>query len=143
MFYLRNETLTSQHAFVSFFSYIFAIAGKMTNESLPLISGCISSKKLFLLPQVVCECCEEADPSSALDKLMRRVEEEQLSEGMLFRLLRTVQKVAASSFPPSLVPLLEELERNSQESDSSQAGGKKERSGFSSVHYSGSPIHRR
>ncbi|XP_040890162.1 zinc finger and BTB domain-containing protein 40 [Toxotes jaculatrix] len=67
--------------------------------------------------QVVCQCCEEADPSSAVEKLMSRVKAGQLSEGDLFRLLRTVHQETSSSFPPSLASLLEEVERNSQTRD--------------------------
>ncbi|KAM9362137.1 zinc finger and BTB domain-containing protein 40 [Symphorus nematophorus] len=65
--------------------------------------------------QVVCECCEEADPSSALEKLLSRVKEGQLSETAVLRLLRTVQQEAPSSFPTALLPLLEEEEENMQE----------------------------
>ncbi|XP_019959837.2 zinc finger and BTB domain-containing protein 40 isoform X1 [Paralichthys olivaceus] len=64
--------------------------------------------------QVVCQCCEEADPRSALEKLMSRVNEGQLSKGVLSRLLQTVQQKASISFPPSLLSLLEE-ERSTQE----------------------------
>ncbi|XP_026163582.1 zinc finger and BTB domain-containing protein 40 [Mastacembelus armatus] len=65
--------------------------------------------------QVVCESCKEADPSSALKRLMSRVKEGHLSEGALFKLLRTVQEKADASFPPSLYTLLEEVEKNTQE----------------------------
>nr|XP_020473558.1 zinc finger and BTB domain-containing protein 40-like isoform X1 [Monopterus albus]XP_020473559.1 zinc finger and BTB domain-containing protein 40-like isoform X1 [Monopterus albus] len=65
--------------------------------------------------RVVCQCCEEADPSSALEKLMSRVNEGQLSEGALFNLLRSIQQKAASTFPQSLVSLLEKVEKSAQE----------------------------
>lgn len=55
---------------------------------------------------------------------MSRVKEGQLSEGVLFRLLQTVQHKASSSFPPSLVSLLEEVERNTQEPNIGQTKGK-------------------
>ncbi|KAF3689401.1 Zinc finger and BTB domain-containing protein 40 [Channa argus] len=71
--------------------------------------------------QIVCECCEEADPSAALEKLMSRVTAGQLSEAELMKLLQTVQQNASSSFPPSLVSLLEEVERNTQEPIRGQA----------------------
>ncbi|XP_053291469.1 zinc finger and BTB domain-containing protein 40 [Pleuronectes platessa] len=57
--------------------------------------------------QVVCQCCEEADPRSALEKLMIKVNEGLLSKGVLSRLLQTVQQKAS-------VSLLEE-ERSTQE----------------------------
>ncbi|XP_038551698.1 zinc finger and BTB domain-containing protein 40 isoform X1 [Micropterus salmoides] len=72
--------------------------------------------------QVVCQCCEEADPSSALEKLMSRVKEGQLSEGGLLRLLRTVQQKAPSSFPTPLLSLVEETEGNTQEPEGNQTG---------------------
>ncbi|XP_040015093.1 zinc finger and BTB domain-containing protein 40 isoform X2 [Xiphias gladius] len=89
----------------------------LTNMSsvLKLLSQAAQSSLDEQERQVVCQCCEEADPSSALEKLMSRVKEGQLSEGVLFRLLQTVQHKASSSFPPSLVSLLEEVERNTQE----------------------------
>lgn len=72
------------------------------------------------------QCCEEADPSSALEKLISRVKEGQLSEGVLFKLLQTVQQKASSSFPPSLVSLLEEVEGNTHEPNSGQPEGEEE-----------------
>uniref|UniRef100_A0A671W693 Zinc finger and BTB domain containing 40 n=1 Tax=Sparus aurata TaxID=8175 RepID=A0A671W693_SPAAU len=85
--------------------------------------------------QVVCHCCEEADPRSALEKLMSRVKEEQLDEGALLRLLRTVQEKAPSSFPTPLLALLkeeeeeeEEEEGNTQEPEGNQTEGKAEHS---------------
>lgn len=74
--------------------------------------------------QVVCECCEEADPSSALEKLMSRVKEGQLSEGALLRLLRTAQQKAPSSFPTPLLSLVEEVEGSTQEPEENPTGGK-------------------
>ncbi|XP_029288483.1 zinc finger and BTB domain-containing protein 40 isoform X2 [Cottoperca gobio] len=72
--------------------------------------------------QVVCECCEEADPRSVLEKLMSRVKEGQLSEGALLRLLRTLHHKAPSSFPTPLLSLLEEAEKNTEEPDANQTG---------------------
>ncbi|XP_070707799.1 zinc finger and BTB domain-containing protein 40 [Pempheris klunzingeri] len=72
--------------------------------------------------QVVCQCCEEAEPSSALEKLMSRVKEGQLSEGALLRLLRTVRQQAPSSLPSALLSLVEEVEGNTQEPEESQDG---------------------
>ncbi|XP_034080086.1 zinc finger and BTB domain-containing protein 40 isoform X2 [Gymnodraco acuticeps] len=60
--------------------------------------------------QLVCECCEEADPYPALEKLLSLVREEQLSETVLLTLLLTLQQQAPSSFPSPLLPLLEEAQ---------------------------------
>ncbi|XP_035517546.1 zinc finger and BTB domain-containing protein 40 [Morone saxatilis] len=76
--------------------------------------------------RVVCQCCEEADPSSALEKLVSRVKEGQLNEEVLHRLLQTVQHNAPSSFPKPLLSLLEEAEGNTQEPEGNQGGGKEE-----------------
>lgn len=80
----------------------------------------------FCSRQVVCQCCEEADPSSALEKLMSRVKEGRLSDGALVRLLRTVQQKAPSSFPTPLLSLLEEEEGNTQGPEGNQSAGKDE-----------------
>ncbi|XP_063766346.1 zinc finger and BTB domain-containing protein 40 isoform X2 [Eleginops maclovinus] len=61
--------------------------------------------------QLVCECCEEADPRSVLEKLLSRVRDEQLSEAGLLTLLLTLQQQAPSSFPCPLLPLLEEAQK--------------------------------
>lgn len=74
--------------------------------------------------QVVCQCCKESDSSSAVEKLMSGVEEGLISEGALLRLVRTVQQKAPSSFPMTLVSLLDELEKNTQEPDGHQTEGK-------------------
>lgn len=71
----------------------------------------------------MCQCCEEGDPSSALQKLMSRVKEGELSEGALLRLLRTVQQNAPTSFPPTLCSLLEGMEDHTPESQGKQAEG--------------------
>uniref|UniRef100_A0A665TCA3 Zinc finger and BTB domain containing 40 n=1 Tax=Echeneis naucrates TaxID=173247 RepID=A0A665TCA3_ECHNA len=73
--------------------------------------------------QVVCQCFEEADSSSGLEKLMSRVMKGQLGEGVLLTLLRHVQDKAASSFPPSLLSLLDEVERTTQEQHKDQIQG--------------------
>ncbi|XP_029357207.1 zinc finger and BTB domain-containing protein 40 isoform X2 [Echeneis naucrates] len=70
--------------------------------------------------KVVCQCFEEADSSSGLEKLMSRVMKGQLGEGVLLTLLRHVQDKAASSFPPSLLSLLDEVERTTQEQHKDQ-----------------------
>ncbi|XP_068449488.1 zinc finger and BTB domain-containing protein 40 isoform X2 [Clinocottus analis] len=79
--------------------------------------------------QVVRQCWEEeeekgeeADPRSALERLVSRVKEGQLSEAALVRLLRGVQDKAASSFPSLLLSLVEEVERNSQQLEGNQSG---------------------
>ncbi|XP_054472521.1 zinc finger and BTB domain-containing protein 40 isoform X2 [Anoplopoma fimbria] len=73
--------------------------------------------------QVVCQCCEEeADPRSAMERLVSRVKEGQLSEGALLRLLQAVQLKAPSSFPSSLLSLVEEVERNAQQPKATQTG---------------------
>ncbi|XP_018517266.1 zinc finger and BTB domain-containing protein 40 isoform X1 [Lates calcarifer] len=95
----------------------FQLVELLTNISsvLELLSQAAQSSLDEQERQVVCQCCEEADPSSALEKLMGRVREGQLSKRVLFKLLRTVQQEASSSFPPSLVSLLEEEEGNTEE----------------------------
>nr|XP_033482541.1 zinc finger and BTB domain-containing protein 40 isoform X1 [Epinephelus lanceolatus] len=70
--------------------------------------------------QIVCQCCEEADPSSALKNLMSRVKEGQLSEEALLNLLRTVEQKAPNSFPTPLLSLVEEVEKNTQEPERDQ-----------------------
>lgn len=75
---------------------------------------------MFVLSQIVCQCCEEADPSSALEKLMSRVKEGLISEAALPKLLRTLQQKTSSSFPEPLLSLLEETERNTKQ----QPGGR-------------------
>ncbi|XP_059185010.1 zinc finger and BTB domain-containing protein 40 isoform X2 [Centropristis striata] len=72
--------------------------------------------------EVVCQCCEEADPSSVLEKLMSRVKEGQLSEGALFMLLQTVKRKAHSSVPKPLPPQVKEVESNAQEPEEHQTG---------------------
>ncbi|XP_039468148.1 zinc finger and BTB domain-containing protein 40 isoform X1 [Oreochromis aureus] len=76
--------------------------------------------------QVVCQCCEEADPSSVLEKLMSKVKEGQMGEEGLIKLLRTVKQSASSSYPTQLLPLLEELERSIRQPDDSQTGADSE-----------------
>lgn len=71
----------------------------------------------------MCQCCEEGDPSSALEKLMSRVKEGELSEGVLLRLLWTVQQKAPTSFPPPLCSLLEGMEDDTPESYGKQTEG--------------------
>ncbi|XP_068598823.1 zinc finger and BTB domain-containing protein 40 [Brachionichthys hirsutus] len=67
--------------------------------------------------RVVCRCCEGADPGSALEKLMSRVKDGRLRGAALLSLLRAVQREAASCFPPSLLPLLEEAEEEDAEEE--------------------------
>uniref|UniRef100_A0A3Q0RM97 Zinc finger and BTB domain containing 40 n=1 Tax=Amphilophus citrinellus TaxID=61819 RepID=A0A3Q0RM97_AMPCI len=76
--------------------------------------------------QVVCQCCEEADPSPVLEKLMSKVKEGQISQEGLIKLLRTVKQKASSFFPTQLLSLLEEGENNIQQRDGNQTGGKDE-----------------
>lgn len=73
----------------------------------------------------MCQCCEEADPSAALEKLKSRVNELQLSMDGLLERLRTVQEKALASYKLSLVPLLEDKgrERSDEESTSSRNTG--------------------
>ena len=81
--------------------------------------------KVDLCPcQVVCECCEEADPSSVLEKLLSRVKEGQLSEEAIVSLLRTVRQKAPSSFPTPLLSLLGEADRDTPEPHGNQTAGK-------------------
>uniref|UniRef100_A0A3Q3NMZ5 Zinc finger and BTB domain containing 40 n=1 Tax=Mastacembelus armatus TaxID=205130 RepID=A0A3Q3NMZ5_9TELE len=95
-------------------------------EEAPWKRACVERIKTYwCFLQVVCESCKEADPSSALKRLMSRVKEGHLSEGALFKLLRTVQEKADASFPPSLYTLLEEVEKNTQELHRDEPKGKK------------------
>ncbi|XP_061544025.1 zinc finger and BTB domain-containing protein 40 [Phycodurus eques] len=71
--------------------------------------------------QLVCKCCEEADPSTVVSKLLGKVEKGLFSEQTLLRLLRTVQQ-RATSFPVLLLSQLEELEKNMEEPDGHQTG---------------------
>lgn len=85
-------------------------------------------KEHFFSCQVVAQCCEEeedeeeADPRLALERLVSRVKEGQLSEGAVLRLFRALQHKAA--IPSPLLALVEEVERNSQRPDGNQTGGK-------------------
>ncbi|XP_061689149.1 zinc finger and BTB domain-containing protein 40 isoform X3 [Syngnathoides biaculeatus] len=72
--------------------------------------------------QLVCKCCEEAEPSTVVSKLLGKVEKGLFSEQTLLTLLRTVQQRAPSSFPVLLLSQLEEL-KNMQEPDGYQTGG--------------------
>ncbi|XP_005749936.1 zinc finger and BTB domain-containing protein 40 isoform X5 [Pundamilia nyererei] len=76
--------------------------------------------------QVVCRCCEEADPSSVSEKLMSKVKEGQIGEEGLIKLLRTAKQKASSSCPTQLLPLLEELERSVRQPDDSHTGADSE-----------------
>lgn len=71
------------------------------------------------------QCCDREDPSSALENLIGRVKDGQLGEGVLFKLLQTVQRKAGSSFPPSLIPLLNVVEENTHEPNSDETKGEK------------------
>ncbi|KAM8914169.1 zinc finger and BTB domain-containing protein 40 isoform 2-T2 [Spinachia spinachia] len=74
-------------------------------------------------------CCEEAraDPRSALEMLVSRVNEGQLSEGALLGLLRAIQHKTPSSVPSPLLLLLEQVERHSQQPEGSQTGDDSEK----------------
>ncbi|XP_028302426.1 zinc finger and BTB domain-containing protein 40 [Gouania willdenowi] len=49
--------------------------------------------------QIVCQCCEESEPRSVLEKLFSLTEEGQMSEDSLLKLLRTVEQKAPSTSP--------------------------------------------
>uniref|UniRef100_A0A1A8CPH7 Zinc finger and BTB domain containing 40 n=1 Tax=Nothobranchius kadleci TaxID=1051664 RepID=A0A1A8CPH7_NOTKA len=57
--------------------------------------------------QVLRECCEEGEPSLALEKLMSRLRDGAISEPRLIQLLQAVQQKTLASFPTLLLPLLE------------------------------------
>ncbi|XP_024124930.1 zinc finger and BTB domain-containing protein 40 isoform X2 [Oryzias melastigma] len=80
--------------------------------------------------EVVCCCCQEADPTSAAEKLVSRVKDGGISEGGMLQLLRAVKKKAPSSFPSSLLPLLEGGEISAPasppEADSGQSDSREE-----------------
>ncbi|CAJ1051841.1 zinc finger and BTB domain-containing protein 40 isoform X2 [Xyrichtys novacula] len=89
---------------------------------LELLSQAAQSNLEETESQVVCECCKEAEPALALEKLMSRVTEGQLSERSLIRLLRSVQQKAAS-FPTELLSLLEQAERTTGDGEGNQSEG--------------------
>lgn len=60
----------------------------------------------------MCECCEDTDPSSVLEKLRRKVRNGVISEGVLLKLLQALKQKAPSSFPALLLSLLEDVDRN-------------------------------
>ncbi|KAM6927803.1 zinc finger and BTB domain-containing protein 40 [Xenentodon cancila] len=67
--------------------------------------------------QVVCRCCEEVDPNSALEKLMSRLRDGAITEQALLQLLRSIQKKAPTSFCTPLSSLLGDLVESSQPDD--------------------------
>ncbi|CAN9512163.1 unnamed protein product [Ophioblennius macclurei] len=71
--------------------------------------------------EVVCGCCEEPDLPSVLERLFCQVKEGLISDGGLLKLLQVLQD---TSFPPHLVSMLEEAEQRSPDRD--RATGSKE-----------------
>uniref|UniRef100_A0A1A7XF37 Zinc finger and BTB domain containing 40 n=1 Tax=Iconisemion striatum TaxID=60296 RepID=A0A1A7XF37_9TELE len=67
--------------------------------------------------QVLSRCCEEGDPSSALEKLMSRLRDGAISEPRLIQLLQAVQQKTLSSFPTLLLPLLQDTKGNAPQSE--------------------------
>ncbi|KAM8757821.1 zinc finger and BTB domain-containing protein 40 isoform 2-T4 [Acanthopagrus schlegelii] len=116
---VANVSSEPAAGFLEHFSQSVALLSSMSSV-LELLSQAAESSLDEQERQVVCHCCEEADPSSALEELMTRVREEQLGEGALLRLLRTVQQKSPSSFPTPLLALLKEEERNTQEPEGNQ-----------------------
>ncbi|XP_056131114.1 zinc finger and BTB domain-containing protein 40 [Lampris incognitus] len=72
---------------------------------------------------VVHECCEESDPGSAINRLMIRLKEGVLSERSLQTLLRTVHEKSPSLYSPSLLLLLEVVEKSRQQEAQWEIGG--------------------
>ncbi|KAM7006381.1 LOW QUALITY PROTEIN: zinc finger and BTB domain-containing protein 40 [Tautogolabrus adspersus] len=124
----QTEATISKRPAFSFLDRSCQLVELLTSMSsvLELLSQAAQSSLQDQERQVVCECCEEAEPSSALEKLMSKVKEGQLSEGSLITLLRSVQQEAPSSFPTPLLALLEEAEENSHEAEENQSGGNEE-----------------
>lgn len=81
---------------------------------------------MLYLFQVVCECCEGAEPGPAMDRLLRRMRDGALSEGGLLTLLHAVLEKDPSLHSPQLLSLLEEMERQAQQGNI-QTGGTSER----------------
>ncbi|XP_036007348.1 zinc finger and BTB domain-containing protein 40 isoform X1 [Fundulus heteroclitus] len=67
--------------------------------------------------QVVTQCYEDTDPFSVLEKLIGRLRNGRISEGSFLHLLWKIQKKALLSFPAPLLSLLEDLDRNTLQSE--------------------------
>ncbi|KAM9800403.1 zinc finger and BTB domain-containing protein 40 isoform 1-T1 [Syngnathus typhle] len=101
----RSSQLTEQLAVVPDVVQLLSRAANRCLEKLEL--------------QLVCQCCEEADPRSVVTKLLGEVEKGLVSEQSLLSLLRSAQREAPSSFPVSLLSQLEGMD-NTQEPDGHQ-----------------------
>ncbi|XP_041835830.1 zinc finger and BTB domain-containing protein 40 isoform X2 [Melanotaenia boesemani] len=86
-----------------------------TSSVLELLSQAAQSSLDEQDKEVVCECCKEADPSSALEKLMSRARDGVIHERVLLQLLRTMQQRSPACFPPPLLPLLDDTEKNTSQ----------------------------
>ncbi|XP_028261822.1 zinc finger and BTB domain-containing protein 40 [Parambassis ranga] len=117
------QVSTDESALLKHSSQLVEILSKMSSI-LELLSQAAHSSLKEEERQIVCQCCEEADPSSALEKLMSRVKEGLISEAALPKLLWTLQQKTSSSFPEPLLSLLEETERNTKQpgAESEQQG---------------------
>ncbi|KAM9860231.1 zinc finger and BTB domain-containing protein 40 [Aulostomus maculatus] len=109
---------------------IEVLANMSTN--LELLSQAAGSSLDEQERRVVCQCCEEADSRSAVEKLVSRMEEGLISEGSLLRLLCTVQQKDPSSFPTTLASLLEEQEKKTAELDGQSGAASEQQNSNSS-----------
>ncbi|XP_075996347.1 zinc finger and BTB domain-containing protein 40 [Genypterus blacodes] len=82
---------------------------------LELLSQAADSSTTEEERQVVRQCCEDEDVSSALVKLLSRVQRGELSQVAFLHLLRTAQQKDPSSFSKPLMDLLDQLETLTQE----------------------------
>ncbi|XP_074545352.1 zinc finger and BTB domain-containing protein 40 isoform X2 [Halichoeres trimaculatus] len=117
----ENVSKESVSGFLNHSTQLVELLANMSSV-LELLSQAAQSSLEEQERQVVCECCEESEPGSALEKLMSRVKGGRLSERSLIRLLRSVQQKASSSFPTELLPVLEEAEGTSEDVEENQSG---------------------
>ncbi|XP_065811468.1 zinc finger and BTB domain-containing protein 40 isoform X1 [Labrus bergylta] len=127
----QQEATMSKRAAFSFLDRSSRLVELLAGMSsvLELLSQAAQSSLQDPERQVVCECCEEAEPGSALEKLMSRVKEGQLGEASLIAMLRSVQQKAPPAFPAPLLALLEEAEENCHEEagEENQSGAESEK----------------
>ncbi|KAF7650638.1 hypothetical protein LDENG_00122920 [Lucifuga dentata] len=111
-----KESDGSASVFLECFSELTELLSTVSSV-LELLSKAAESSLTEQDRQVVCRCLEEKDVGSAIEKLMSRVKERELSEAALLKLLRTVQQKNPSSFPKPLLSLLEDLQKQTREVD--------------------------
>ncbi|XP_054641857.1 zinc finger and BTB domain-containing protein 40 isoform X2 [Dunckerocampus dactyliophorus] len=116
-----KETTKAAPALLERSSQLMELLADMP-DVVQLLSGAAHSCLGEQERQVVRECCEDSDPSSAVKKLMSEVEKGLVSGQALLKLLRSVQQKAPSPFPVPLLSQLEDLEKATQEPGGGQNG---------------------